>query len=623
MQGLTLSQLQAGGATPIASPTTPNPGPASNPQTQPPTTPPGVSQPGLTLQQLQAGGATPIGQSSASTSAPQPGVFHKIGAVAKTVGKALTSSENAFGNDIAGAIIPSTGQVKIAQSASDTAASNIQKLNQDLQAKQAAGQDTTHLVAAIKALGGTPSFNVSQVDPTLAKSNAQIIGDAAGTALDIASAGSYGKAADGAKSFELLSGADKAAAAAKAAEETAKTGSIVKGIETTGKVAGTTAPVTETIAKKGLGQTLKVIGAKTAEHAAVGAGTGYAYDVANNLQQGKTGIHALKPGMGTLLGGTVPVGIGGAQAAFAITADNAPRFINSLIKPNTASFSYGKDPGRTVAAMGITGNNLEDFAKNIGVAKDNVGAQLGAIYSSPANASAKIDGSGTVAKIDTAISNAAEGGKNNQAVVSTLQNIKDSLLFEHGVDKDGNIVKTSEIPKDLSNLSPQQAQDLKSKIASQTKFTGNPSDDKTINSVLKSMYGDLKSKINTAVAPNNPEITDLNQKYADLTSAQLATQNRDAIVQRSNMISAPVKVGGVAGAVASFATHGVSIPSVLAGITAGVLDKALGTTAVKTRIAAWLGSESPNVVAKVFEQNPGIKTVLYRALPKLASQIGR
>lgn len=100
MQGLTLSQLQAGGATPIASPTTPNPGPASNPQTQPPTTPPGVSQPGLTLQQLQAGGATPIGQSSASTSAPQPGVFQRIKTgINNTADKAFGAYNGMIQND--------------------------------------------------------------------------------------------------------------------------------------------------------------------------------------------------------------------------------------------------------------------------------------------------------------------------------------------------------------------------------------------------------------------------------------------------------------------------------------------------------------------------------------------
>jgi len=46
------------------------------------------------------------------------------------------------------------------------------------------------------------------------------------------------------------------------------------------------------------------------------------------------------------------------------------------------------------------------------------------------------------------------------------------------------------------------------------------------------------------------------------------------------------------------------------------------TTAVKTRIAAWLGKESPSVIARVLENNPGIKTVLYRAFPKFASQLG-
>jgi hypothetical protein len=278
--------------------------------------------------------------------------------------------------------------------------------------------------------------------------------------------------------------------------------------------------------------------------------------------------------------------------------------------------------------MGITGNSLNDFADNIGKAKEDVGSKIGDIVSKPGNESIRIDANPTIAKLDGAMSSAAKGGKNNQGIVTTLQNIKDSLLYEHGVDKDGNVVKVLDtngqaIPRDLANLTPEETFNLKKEIAAQTKFTGKPSDDKTVNSILKSMYGDLKEKLNGALSPTSFEITDLNQKYADLTSAELATRNRDAIVQRSNMISMPVKVGTAAGIITALSSGGAAVPAIIAGASAAALDKAMASTAVRSRVAAWLGSESPSVVMQVLQQNPGIRTVLYRALPKFASQLGQ
>ena len=273
--------------------------------------------------------------------------------------------------------------------------------------------------------------------------------------------------------------------------------------------------------------------------------------------------------------------------------------------------------------MGITGNSLSDFADNITAAKQGVGSEIGAIYADPANASARIDATGEIGKIDTAIADAAKGGKGNQGVVTALQNIKDSLLYEHQVNADGVIEKVGTTPADLSSLTTQEAFDLKQQISAQTRFTGNPSDDKTVNSVLKDMYGGLKSSLNGAVSGNNPEITDLNQKYADLTSAELATRNRDMITRRADMISMPTKVGTAAGVITAVATGGAAIPAVLAGVGAAALDKALQSTAVKTRIAAWLGSETPSVISATLAKNPGIATVLYRALPKFAAQLGQ
>lgn len=47
--------------------------------------------------------------------------------------------------------------------------------------------------------------------------------------------------------------------------------------------------------------------ARTAGRVAAGAGTGYAFDVGRNLEQGVEGLEAFKPGAGTIAGGAIPI----------------------------------------------------------------------------------------------------------------------------------------------------------------------------------------------------------------------------------------------------------------------------------------------------------------------------
>lgn len=553
---------------------------------------------------------TPLGQASSPVTPPTSLVSKTLG-VFKAVGNALTSSEQAVSGEIAAGLPASlTGEQQLNKANQDAASSDIAFIN-SINKMRAAGKTLTPQQQAIynNILSTHSGTGVTQTDllPHAADTNLQGIGNTLGVGLDVLSAGSYG---------DVLKGG----------QELLKTGSLTNDLAKSGTLASkVAAPVLQSTAKQTLGQTIKGIAKKTAVRAGIGAGTGYGYDVSQNLQQGKTGSAALTPGMGTILGGSVPIVIGGIQAGVALTKDSAPRFINSLIKPKQADFSYGKDPGRTVSEMGITGNSLPDFVNNITTAKQGVGQQLGAIYSAPENAKVVINATPEIDKIDTAISDAAKGGKNNQSIVNQLQNIKDAILYEHGVDANGSIIRIGDVPRDLSALSPQEAQDLIQHVADQTQFTGRPSDDKIVNGVLKSIYGGIRDKINAGVSVNSPDVEKLNQQYADLTSAEIATRNRNAIIQRSNMtspiaLSKPLGTG--AAITAALLTGGATaIPAVLAGATSAALEKAMETTAVKTRIAAWLGSQSPSTITALIQKNPAIKETLYRLVPKLSSQL--
>lgn len=529
------------------------------------------------------------------------------------VASTVTSSEQGFGQDIAGAltnVLPKswTG-IQGLDDASKSYTTGLLSTANTIKLFQEQGKDTTKLQNLLQNQINNAPPQVSDLYPALNKTNWQVVGDAAGTLADILSAGSYGKA--GAETGKLLV---QGATSASAADLLSKAG-----VESTVAPAKAVAsPIATT-----LGQTLKTIGKETATRSAIGGGVGYGSDVINNLQSGKTGTAALTPGLGTAAGIALPVIIGGTKAGAAIGKEEAPVFINSLIKPNKGAYAYDKNPGRTVSEMGITGNSISDFQDNLSQARSDVGQKIGQVYSNPANAGVTINAEDHIAKIDSAIKAAASGGKNNQAIVTQLQNIKDALLYEHTVNADGVIERTGTTPRDLTNLSPQEAQSLIQEISGQTKFTGNPSDDKAVNSTLQSVYGGIRDKINDAVSPNNPEILKLNEQYGGLTSAIQATQNRDRILQNSNKLSMPIKVGGAAGLITAVSTGGAAIPAILAATGAAALDKGLGSTAVKTKVAAWLGSEAPGVIQSVLKKNPDIVPILLKEFPNLMGKLNK
>lgn len=550
--------------------------------------PPPSGQKGVTLAELNTNPANDL-----TTNKGPLGNF--ISNVATGVKKGIglfTGSENAAGQDIAAAL---PGSVTGTDALSKT---NEQGLNSDIAFVKAIGEQRRagipitptqqaiydHLLQT----HGAPQTTAADLTPAITKTNAQVAGDFGGVAADIATAGTYSKAG--------LLGADAM------------------------KLPGLTraTPVVSSVGK----QTVKDIAKQTLSRTLTGGGVGYGYDVANNLQEGKTGLPALTPGAATLAGATIPALVGGVKMGVAITKEQAPRFINSLVKPKLADFSYGKDPGRTVSELGITGNSLSDFGHNITAAKKDVGKKLGAIYKSPENANVRINAASDISKIDTAMSEAAKGGKNNQTIVNQLKNIKDAILYEHAIDENGNIVKVGDTPRDLSKLSPQEAQALIQHVADQTQFTGRPSDDKTVNSILKQIYGSIREKINKGVSVSNPEIEKLNQQYADLTSAEIATRNRDKIVQRSNFVSLPSGGAATGGAiVAAIATGGSAIPVALAGASSYAVEKAFESAAVKTRVASWLGKQTPNYIQKYLRDNPKIAPVFVRTFPALVGKL--
>jgi len=373
--------------------------------------------------------------------------------------------------------------------------------------------------------------------------------------------------------------------------------------------AGTAAKVaTGLAAKTGLKTGAKLIGNMTA-----GALTGEVFDIASNLQQGKSGAEALTPGIGALIGGSLPVAGAVTKLAVKFPQQQAPRIINSLIKPLQKDFSYGKNPGRAVAEEGIIANNFDDLIEGIRGRRQAIGQDIGAL-SEQLSTQPILSINNAFKPLDEAIKTAAS--QNNQSLISRLSNVKRALfeVLEPGVDDAGNIVVKSMGSRNLDNLTFKQVRTILGDVGELTQFTGNPSDDKLVNSALKQIYGGIKQvsldgarRINPALAPQFEKLT---EKYADLLSAEVATKYRDKILERQALIGfSPKNIGIASGLITAVATGGATIPAILVGIGAGAIDKLASTPAFKTRLAFLLSTKSRAEANYLFNKIPALKKI--------------
>lgn len=274
------------------------------------------------------------------------------------------------------------------------------------------------------------------------------------------------------------------------------------------------------------------------------------------------------------------------------------KVINSLIKPLLKDFSYGKNPGQAVAEAGIVANNLDDLAVKIRQVRQNTGQEVSELYK---KSDAVFDVSDALSPLDNAITEAQKAPKTNAAILKRLQNLKDDLLR---VGEDG------EATRSLTGLSADATFELKKDVGDLTRWTGNASDDEIVNKALKQTYGALKNQLDSAV----PGAKELNEKYANLKSAEIATEYRDKIAARQNLISFSGTQLGTAAAVTSAIVSGGAVLPLLVGAGAAVATEALRSPAAKTRAAAWLASASKEEIQEAFTQAPWLRSALQASL---------
>jgi len=272
-----------------------------------------------------------------------------------------------------------------------------------------------------------------------------------------------------------------------------------------------------------------------------------------------------------------------------ITETISKRLINSLIKPSLRVESYGKNPGLRVAQEGLTASSFEDLSKKISERRGSIFGEMETI----ANKSGKtVDLSDVIIPIDKALEKAMKTPKTNSTLITRLQETKDDLL---------GILKNTKTP------TVKEAVDFKRTIGDITKFTGNASDDSLINKPLKMIYGKTKDAINQV----EPKLKGLNERYADLTSAEIATRHRDIIAGRQNILGLTTQGFGTGAAlISAIATGGAITPAILIGVGAAGVKEALSTPRAKTQMASFLVKLSKTEKEALFKKAPWLKGVL-------------
>lgn len=255
--------------------------------------------------------------------APVAAATPKKDNIGTKVVKAVTSSERAFGKDIAGAIMEKTPGVAAAQKGAMDAASQEAAVFSKVVAKYhelaAQGKDNSALGQIIEEHAKAQGIPVSDILPEAAKkTKEQIVGDAGGVLLDAASAGT-------------LPGA------ATAAVDAGKTTGIVKGA---------------------------IAGAKAGAKAAIPLGAAYGADQAlkENKSAGGVVVDALKGGAaGAVTGGVLGAVTGGISGGIASHAEKvkekAAQTALDAITPNTKDLTpkeYGEllSKGRVLPKSG-------------------------------------------------------------------------------------------------------------------------------------------------------------------------------------------------------------------------------------------------------------------------------
>ena len=350
---------------------------------------------------------------------------------------------------------------------------------------------------------------------------------------------------------------------------------------------------------------------------------------------GKTGELAFKA-LGNLMkvsGKALAATKVGRQTAgyLSATEKNAERVMASLIKPLKKNLAYGKKPAlelaREVSKADKVPGNWEDLTTFASKAKQKSGQELGKFYNkADKTIKTKFNGEAALKTIDGAMDEAA--ARNNTALMNRLSEVKQALtqnLVKKLDKKTGKWVIKSAGKRDLTKLKPSEVQDLIREIGEQVKWTGNYSDDLTVNRALTDTYRALRKGFESGLSKENKATgalaRRLNEKYANLTSALDAVNYRKGVVNRQALVSLTDQEAAIAGGLLqSITTGGVNLGTLLAGIGSGTLSKFIKSPWFATNLTKTIMKLSPAKRQSIFLKYPMLRGAVNQTL-KTSGQV--
>ena len=247
--------------------------------------------------------------------------------------------------------------------------------------------------------------------------------------------------------------------------------------------------------------------------AAVGAGTGYAFDVGSNLQNGKEPIQALKPGIGTVAGGALPV----AGAAIGAAVRPAVRIAGRILK------------GLGSGVSGVSTKNIESILQNPRTA-EAVSKKLESTGGSKMleeSARQIVNGVSTIkSQARKAFGEGLEQLAETDIEPSVFRQKAQSVLDKYGISRQGenrvlsnvefddpkNIQKASDLIDRLSNtdLDGKSLRKLADDIENSAYKVATGDERLSFNAFIR----DLSDTLRQSIAQSTPKLGEMNQKFS-------------------------------------------------------------------------------------------------------------
>lgn len=338
------------------------------------------------------------------------------------------------------------------------------------------------------------------------------------------------------------------------------------------------------------------LAAKVATRAGIGALEGGSVAAA---QQGGINDNVL----GTAaLSGAIP-GIQEALEPF-LTKILPSRLLNSLIKPGTKDFTFGKNPGLALANEGIVAPTLSGLQEGIASKMNEIGSQIGNVAQQTADAGGTHDVTDFIkkyqAKALTALPTDAERSVWNSRIQSLFSQFKDAGngQIAQALDADGN-----PIMKDLTNVPSDQFHQIQTQVGKLAKWTGEAGE-KGVNKLFKGMYGDMGSELDqTAQQLTGQSTKDLQTRWSNLLGAQNAVENRMGVATRNALMGVRASIAAGAGYTQGNNLEDKLKNALLSGLGEKFIESTIGSPLLKSGLGASLvdagESQLPKLVGPV------------------------